>query len=108
MQPDTQGNTMTTACLTQTIAQAIHTPARTDAGSPAAPPTGGQASHPAPPATDHPSTPDPTSPPHPLTPSPIHPTLLLRWFLDGTLTLIEICEYAEITLEQLEAWFDSD
>ena len=62
--------------------------------------------------TDNPhsagSTPDPASPLHPLTQSPIHPSLLVRWFLDGTLTLIEICEYAEISLEQLEAWFDSD
>ncbi|MCC7390333.1 MAG: hypothetical protein IT431_16380, partial [Phycisphaerales bacterium] len=56
--------------------------------------------------TDNPQSagqsPAPTSPPHPLTQSPIHPTLLFRWFLDGTLTLIEICEYAEISLEQLE------
>ena len=61
----------------------------------------------APPTLSHPDATDPPS--NPSFPPPVHnPSLLLRFFLDGTLSVLDICDHAEVSLEQLEAWFDSD
>lgn len=84
-----------------------HTPPGTDHPGPPLPPpppTGGRAFQPAAPSLQ-PSIPtDNHSPIHPRTHSPNHSSLLLRFFLDGTLSILDICDHAEVTLAQLEAW----
>ena len=66
------------------------------------PPEARPASPPAPQSTHRPPPPAPTPPEIP------NQSLLLRLFLDGSLSVLDICEHAELTLHQLEAWAASD